>query len=123
MKATPTLRPTPMARRPRSYLFALTRQPASCRRRPSSLLEAIIMAARIRRSIRQGRASRTPAPGHGADAENERLFNEALAAAQAEMVPIVADAVNTEVGRAHRYASYAQLDRAVRPIYSRTGSR
>ena len=36
--------------------------------------------------------------------------------AKAEMVPIVADAVNAEVGRAHRYASYAHLDRAVRPI-------
>jgi hypothetical protein len=37
------------------------------------------------------------------------------------MVPIVADAVNAEVGRAHRYASYAQLDRAVRPIYTAHG--
>ena len=36
---------------------------------------------------------------------NERAFNDALAAAQAEMEPIVADAVNAEVGRAHRYAT------------------
>jgi hypothetical protein len=52
---------------------------------------------------------------------NERAFNDALAAAQAEMEPIRADAVNTEVGRPHRYASYAALDRAVRPIYTAHG--
>ena len=52
---------------------------------------------------------------------NERAFNDALAVAQAEMVPIVANAVNAEVGRAHRYASYAHLDRAVRPIYTAHG--
>jgi hypothetical protein len=89
--------------------------------KPSSLLEAIIMAAsdptidtaKIEHLVRLHRDMET--------AENERLFNEALAAAQAEMVPVVADAVNNEVGRAHRYASYAQLDRAVRPIYSKHG--
>jgi hypothetical protein len=52
---------------------------------------------------------------------NERAFNEALAAAQSEMEPVRADAVNAEVGRAHRYASYAQLDRAIRPIYTAHG--
>jgi hypothetical protein len=89
--------------------------------KPSSLLEAIIMAAsdptvdtaKVEHLVRLHRDMEA--------AENERLFNEALAAAQAEMVPIVADAVNAEVGRAHRYASYAQLDRAVRPIYSGHG--
>jgi hypothetical protein len=49
----------------------------------------------------------------------EQRFNEALAAAQAEMVPIVADARNDQTRS--RYATYVQLDRAIRPIYSRHG--
>jgi ERF superfamily protein len=95
--------------------------PALVTTKPSSLLEAIIHAAsdpsidiaKVEHLVRLKKEMDS--------AEAERLFNEALAAAQAEMQPIVADAVNAEVGRAHRYASYAQLDRAVRPIYSRHG--
>jgi hypothetical protein len=95
--------------------------PAHLPAKPSSLLEAIIYAAsdptidiaKVEHLVRLKKEIEA--------AEAEKLFNEALAAAQAEMVPIVADAVNSEVGRAHRYASYAQLDRAVRPIYSRHG--
>src|SRR5262249_31200244 len=88
---------------------------------PSSLLEAIIFAAsdpgidiaKVEHLIRLRKEMEA--------AEAERLFNEALAKAQAGMQPIVADAVNSEVGRAHRYASYAQLDKAVRPIYTAHG--
>ena len=36
------------------------------------------------------------------------------------MQPIVADAVNAHAN-GHRYATYAQLDRAIRPIYSKHG--
>jgi hypothetical protein len=50
---------------------------------------------------------------------NERAFNEALAKAQGEMEPIAADARNPETNS--RYASYAQLDRAIRPIYTKCG--
>lgn len=50
---------------------------------------------------------------------NERAFNDALAAAQAEMEPIAADARNPETNS--KYASYAQLDRAIRPLYTRHG--
>jgi hypothetical protein len=48
---------------------------------------------------------------------NERAFNAALAAAQGEMEPIAADARNPETNS--RFASYAQLDRACRPIYTK----
>lgn len=46
-------------------------------------------------------------------------FNTAMAAAQAEMGPISADALNPQTKS--RYASYAQLDRALRPIYTKHG--
>lgn len=46
-------------------------------------------------------------------------FNAAMSAAQAEMGPISADAYNPQTKS--KYASYAQLDRALRPIYTRHG--
>jgi hypothetical protein len=49
----------------------------------------------------------------------ERAFNEALAAAQAEMSPVSKDAANPQTSS--RYATLAQLDRALRPIYSTRG--
>ena len=50
---------------------------------------------------------------------NERAFNEAMAAAQAEMRPVAADANNTQTKS--KYASYAALDRVLRPIYTKHG--
>lgn len=49
----------------------------------------------------------------------EDAFNIAMAAAQAEMRPVSADADNPQTKS--RYASYAQLDRALRPIYTANG--
>jgi hypothetical protein len=49
----------------------------------------------------------------------EQAFCAALAEAQTEMVPVVADSNNPQTRS--RYASYAALDRAVRPIYTRHG--
>jgi hypothetical protein len=49
----------------------------------------------------------------------EQAFSTALAEAQTEMVPVVADSNNPQTRS--RYASYAALDRAVRPIYTRHG--
>lgn len=46
-------------------------------------------------------------------------FNEAMAAAQAEMRPVVKDADNPQTRS--RYASYEAIDRALRPIYSKHG--
>jgi hypothetical protein len=49
----------------------------------------------------------------------EQQFNAAMSAAQQEMRSISADAENPQTHS--RYASYAQLDRALRPIYTKHG--
>lgn len=46
-------------------------------------------------------------------------FGAAMSAAQAEMGPISVDAFNPQTKS--KYASYAQLDRALRPIYTKHG--
>jgi hypothetical protein len=50
---------------------------------------------------------------------SERAFNSAMRGAQAEMRPISADAENPQTRS--RYATYAKLDRALRPIYTKHG--
>lgn len=50
-------------------------------------------------------------------AAREDDFNIAMAEAQAEMRPVIADASNKETHS--KYASHAALDRAVRPIYTK----
>lgn len=49
----------------------------------------------------------------------EQAFNAAMTAAQAEMRPIAADAYNPQTKS--KYASYAALDAALRPIYTKHG--
>lgn len=49
----------------------------------------------------------------------EREFNIAMAAAQAEMRPVSADAHNPQTKS--KYATYAKLDSALRPIYTKHG--
>lgn len=49
----------------------------------------------------------------------EQAFNEAMSAAQQQMRPVAADANNPQTKS--RYASYAALDRALRPIYTDQG--
>ncbi len=51
------------------------------------------------------------------DREAERQFDTAMADAQAEMRMVATDASNKQTSS--RYASYAALDRAIRPIYSK----
>jgi len=46
-------------------------------------------------------------------------FNDAMNAAQAEMRPIAADATNPQTHS--KYATYAKLDSALRPIYTKHG--
>lgn len=53
------------------------------------------------------------------DKASEQAFNNAMNAAQSEMGPISADAVNPQTKS--KYASYAQLDRVLRPIYTTHG--
>jgi hypothetical protein len=49
----------------------------------------------------------------------EAAFNEALTAAQAAMRPVATDMENSQTRS--RYASYAALDRILRPIYTNAG--
>jgi len=49
----------------------------------------------------------------------EQAFNAAMSAAQAALGPVATDAANPQTKS--RYASYAALDRAVRPIYTAHG--
>lgn len=49
----------------------------------------------------------------------ESAFNAAMTAAQQEMTPISADMENTQTHS--KYASFAKLDRALRPIYTTHG--
>ena len=51
--------------------------------------------------------------------ESERLFNDAMVAAQTEMRRIGTDSYNDNTKS--RYASYPTIDRAVRPIYTKHG--
>ncbi len=51
--------------------------------------------------------------------QDETAFNDAMTMAQAEMTRISADARNPQTSS--KYASYAQLDRALRPIYTKHG--
>ncbi len=46
-------------------------------------------------------------------------FNDAMAEAQKEMLPISQDATNPQTRS--KYASYNQLDKALRPVYTRHG--
>lgn len=50
---------------------------------------------------------------------SEALFNQAMAAAQSEMKRVAADAANPQTRSL--YASYAALDRMLRPIYTQHG--
>ncbi len=54
-----------------------------------------------------------------ADAKKETAFNAAMADCQKAMGPVSADASNPQTNS--KYASYAKLDKAVRPIYTGFG--
>lgn len=54
-----------------------------------------------------------------ADKQARRAFNEAMAAAQAEMLPVIRDATNS--GVRSKYAKLETIDAAMRPIYTRHG--
>lgn len=53
------------------------------------------------------------------DRQAETAYNDAMNACQEEMRPIAADANNPQTHS--KYASYAALDRALRPIYAKHG--
>lgn len=51
--------------------------------------------------------------------QEEGEFNTAMSEAQSEMLNVVADKSNTQTKS--KYASYAQLDRSIRPVYTKHG--
>jgi hypothetical protein len=51
--------------------------------------------------------------------QSRRLFNQAMADAQSEMLPVVRDAKNSHLG--NKYAKLETIDAAIRPIYTRHG--
>lgn len=50
---------------------------------------------------------------------SEQAFNDAMAKAQSEMRPVAADASNPQTHS--KYASYAALDKVMRPLYTKHG--
>ncbi len=56
---------------------------------------------------------------HMAAVEKEQAFNDAMSRAQADMGRVATDAENDQTHS--KYASYAALDRAIRPIYTACG--
>jgi hypothetical protein len=87
---------------------------------PHNLLEAIIFAAsdpgidiaKVEHLIRLRKEMEA--------AEAEQRFNDALAKAQSEMEAIVAETPNPHAN-GHKYATYAALDKVLRPIYTSRG--
>ncbi|MES0444921.1 MAG: ERF family protein [Desulfobacterales bacterium] len=84
-----------------------------------SLLQAIVSAS-SNSEIDVEKMERLWAMKEKIDAKDAEIaFNAAMAETQSEMRPIAADANNPQTRS--RYASYAALDKALRPIYSRHG--
>jgi hypothetical protein len=84
-----------------------------------SLLEVIRRAA-ADPSVDMDKMERLLAMKERMDArEAETAFNQALNAAQAEVGRIAADATNPQTHS--KYATYAKLDKVLRPIYTRHG--
>jgi hypothetical protein len=81
---------------------------------------AVIQRAASDPSVDMDKLERLIAVKERMDAKQaETDFNAAMSRAQAKMGPIAADAVNPQTKS--RYASYAALDRALRPIYTSEG--
>jgi len=51
--------------------------------------------------------------------QSRRAFNQGMAEAQSEMLPVVRDAKNTHLG--NKYAKLETIDAAMRPIYTKHG--
>lgn len=85
----------------------------------AALMQGIVMAARDP-ATDINKMERLMAMHERIVARNaESQFNEAMTGAQADMGPISADAVNPQTHS--KYATYAKLDRRLRPIYTKHG--
>lgn len=86
---------------------------------PVSLMDALIRAASDP-NVDVDKLERLGALVQRIDAQRaEADFHDAMNAAQDEMRPIATDSYNPQTKS--RYASYGQLDKAIRPIYTRHG--
>ncbi|AFU45425.1 erf family protein [Acidovorax sp. KKS102] len=94
--------------------------PAQSARSDSSALTQAIIAAAHDPSVNIEKMERLLGMHeHIAARDAEQQFNAAMAAAQSRMGRVSADAVNPQTRSL--YASYAQLDRHIRPIYTSHG--
>ncbi len=86
---------------------------------PTSLLQVIERAARDPSVdiVKMERLIELQRQIH--DREAESLFNIAMAEAQSEMTRVAADANNPQTHS--RYATYAAIDRVLRPVYTKHG--
>jgi hypothetical protein len=110
----PTEHPTPAVQRTGNVVEAPQAGPMS-----SALIQAIADAARDP-SVDIEKMERLWSMYERMEVRGAELaFNDAMSRAQAAMTRISADAVNPQTRSA--YATYAQLDRALRPIYTEHG--
>lgn len=102
--------------RPRSKALVAPSQPIS----EHQALLAMISAAAANPKVNVDKLERLMAMRDRAvAAQKEQDFNDAMMAAQQEMAPVRADANNPSTKS--KYATYAALDRALRPIYTKHG--
>mgnify|MGYP000415507327 CR=1 FL=1 len=86
----------------------------------SSAILQIIERAAINPEVDIDKMERLMAMKERMDSKDaESLFNKAMTAAQGEMKRVSADAQNPQTRS--KYASYAALDKALRPIYTENG--
>lgn len=86
---------------------------------PDSLTDAIAQAIKDPKASADKLATLTAMYERREAKAVEAAFNDAMCLAQAEMRPIATDADNDNTRS--KYATYAALDRALRPIYTRHG--
>ncbi len=86
---------------------------------PQSLMQMIAAAASDPRCDLDRMERLFVMHAHLEDKQNERIFDAAMAEAQAEMSVVMTDRKNAQTHS--RYASYAALDQEVRPVYTKHG--
>lgn len=112
--------PTPSAKPERALPSAPRPQSAQVIKTDSAALMGAITRASKDASIDAEKLSNLMTLYERIEANQaKQAFSAAMKAAQADMRPVSADASNPQTRS--KYASYAQIDRAIRPIYTRHG--
>jgi len=87
---------------------------------PATSMMEFIQRAATDPSVDVGKLEKLMALAERMEARQaERAFDDAMAAAQEEMTPVRTDAANKSTSS--RYATFAALDRAIRPTYTKHG--